>query len=149
MNEGENRKTLDVLDIPLNRIQEKTLVGSYYKGVIPIRSASFSSSTCKGARIRRGQTQTVIEDDSDTRSTNMETISQEESGEEKSAKRKLLLERFEKESQRLTRALSDRNSRAKSASNSVKSGLPESLDHLHLETQSPVNVKVNTSTSSK
>ena len=41
---------LEVVEAPLAQIQEKNLIGSYSKGVIPIRSASFSSSNEKYKR---------------------------------------------------------------------------------------------------
>ncbi len=44
---------LDVVEAPLAKIQEKSLIGSYSQGLIPIRSASFSSSGEKHVRPRR------------------------------------------------------------------------------------------------
>jgi hypothetical protein len=48
--------TADLLNVRLSQIRETNLIGSYSKGVIPIRSASFSSSDGSGRGVRKVST---------------------------------------------------------------------------------------------
>lgn len=120
---SEIKKTLEVLDIPLSKIQEKSLIGSY-KGVIPIRSASFSSN--KGYSRRRSKSEAtpsvVIDKINDT--------IDEASGQE--AVRNELLQQLERDSVRLTRACSAK-AKIKAKAKEWSDEFPASLQPLQLE----------------
>ncbi len=137
--------------VPLVRIREKSLIGSYTKGVIPIRSASFSSGYQRSAKedakieVRRSQSSRSQDVSPEITVHLIDERKTMKSEEEEISHRKVseLLHKFDVESSKLTRAASEsRKVRGHSKQEDETRNIRRSLQHLHLEERMP-NAKVN------
>lgn len=126
------------IDTKLSHIHERELIGSYSKGLIPIRSASFGSSS---SRYRRpnctNRRKSEVYSASNHKSPEI-TVQLIDEGEEdaESAKLNELLMKFDLEKSKLTRAASESKKKERGRKVEVPGGekdecsLPE---YLHLE----------------